>query len=267
MVKIPKRFWSACIAIKLSISSADMRLVTGEKPYGARMTIPRYPAADGWRIMRRLMLAASVLVTSLQTPAGETLLSSQKYVASNDHEYSDYALRRIKHWQSIIQSAGQLPEPEKLQAVNDFFNDMRFISDSEHWGQDDYWATPLETLVSNGGDCEDFSIAKYFTLREMGVPLEKMRLTYVKAIDLNQAHMVLTYYETPDADPLILDNLVRQIETATNRHDLLPVYSFNADGLWLAKEHGQDLHVGSSSRLSMWNAVIERINTELLAMR
>jgi predicted transglutaminase-like cysteine proteinase len=207
------------------------------------------------------------MVTSPQTPAGDTLLSSLEYVASNDHEYSDYASRRIKHWQSIIKSAGQLPEPEKLQVVNDFFNDMQFISDLEHWGLDDYWATPLETLVSNGGDCEDFSIAKYFTLREMGVPLERLRLTYVKAVDLNQAHMVLTYFETPDADPLILDNLVRQIETAANRHDLLPVYSFNADGLWLAKEYGQDLHVGSSSRLSMWNAVIARINIELLATR
>lgn len=244
-----------------------MRQVIGKNPYGERMILPKYPAADGWQIMRRLILAASVLATSLQTPAGETLLLSQKYIASNEHGYGDYALRRIKHWQSIIQSAGSLPETEKLHAVNDFFNDMRFISDSEHWGQDDYWATPLETLVSNGGDCEDFSIAKYFTLREMGVPLEKMRLTYVKAVDLNQAHMVLTYFETPDADPLILDNLVKVIEPATRRHDLLPVYSFNADGLWLAKEQGMDLHVGSSSRLSMWNAVISRINTELLAAR
>jgi predicted transglutaminase-like cysteine proteinase len=244
-----------------------MRLVTGKNPYGARMILSIFPPVDGWLIMRRLILAASILATSLQTPAGETLLLSQEFIASNEHGYGDYALRRIKHWQSIIQSAGQMREPEKLHAVNDFFNDMRFVSDAEHWGRDDYWATPLETLASNGGDCEDFSIAKYFTLREMGVPPERMRLTYVKAVELNQAHMVLTYFETPDADPLILDNLVREIKPAARRHDLLPVYSFNADGLWLAKEHGLDQHVGSSSRLSMWNAVIKRINTELLAAR
>lgn len=243
-----------------------MFLVTAENT-ALRMTISHSPARTGWPIMRRMLIIASVLLAAFPIQADERYLSTQQYISSNEQNYSDYTLRRIKHWQSMIHSAGNLAESKKLQAVNDFFNDMRFISDLEHWGQEDYWATPLETLVSDGGDCEDFSIAKYFTLREMGVPQEKMRLTYVKALDLNQAHMVLTYFETPDADPLILDNLVRNIEPAAQRHDLLPVYSFNADGLWLAREHGKDQQVGSSTRLSQWNSVISRINNELLAAR
>ena len=117
-------------------------------------------------------------------------------------------------------------------------------------------------LASNGGDCEDFSIAKYFTLREMGIPAERLRLTYVKALKLNQAHMVLTYFPTADADPLVLDNLVGEINSASDRDDLLPVYSFNGKGLWLAKARGADKLVGRSQRLSRWQSVIARIDEE-----
>jgi hypothetical protein len=92
-----------------------------------------------------------------------------------------------------------------------------------------------------------------------------MRLTYVKALELDQAHMVLTYFSTPEADPLVLDNLKDEIQPASQRSDLLPVYSFNADGLWLAKSHGTDQHVGSPERLSQWNSVIARISNEQLA--
>ncbi len=55
---------------------------------------------------------------------------------------------------------------------------------------------PLEFLGSNAGDCEDFTIAKYFSLLELGVSDKKLRLVYVKTIELNQFHMVLAYYST-----------------------------------------------------------------------
>ena len=116
------------------------------------------------------------------------------------------------------------------------------------WGVKDYWATPLEFLSRGAGDCEDYSIAKYFTLKELGVSEKKMRITYVKALKLRQAHMVLTYFETPRSVPLVLDNLIPTIKPATQRKDLLPVYSFNGSGLWLAKSRGSGKKVGSSSR-------------------
>ncbi len=155
---------------------------------------------------------------------------------------------------------------DKLELVNDFFNSLEFVNDIDHWGKEDYWATPLQMLASNGGDCEDFSIGKYFTLREMGIPAERLRLTYVKALKLNQAHMVLTYSPTADADPLVLDNLVDVILNASDRNDLLPVYSFNGNGLWLAKARGADKHVGRSERLSRWRGVIARIDKEQVAL-
>ena len=125
---------------------------------------------------------------------------------------------------------------------------------------DDYWATPVEFLATDGGDCEDFAIAKYFTLRALGVPTDRMRITYVKAITLNQAHMVLAYYPSPGAEPLVLDNLIGEIKPASQRTDLVPVYSFNGDNLWVAREmRGQGQYVGSSSRIGLWRGLLERM--------
>ena len=137
------------------------------------------------------------------------------------------------------------------------------MDDIDLWKQKDYWATPLEMLSIGGGDCEDYSIAKYFTLKELGVDEDKLRITYVKAKELNQAHMVLTYFETKRSIPLVLDNLIIEIKPASQRPDLTPVYSFNGTGLWLAKSRGEGQRVGESSRLSLWQDLENRMKLQL----
>jgi len=175
-------------------------------------------------------------------------------------KYGEQAATRVLRWQALIDSAKDLPEKEKLRRVNDFFNQqIEFVDDAYLWEVNDYWATPLEMLARGAGDCEDYSIAKYFTLRELGVDDKKMRITYVKAIELNQAHMVLTFFETPRSVPLVLDNLIPAIKSATKRRDLLPVYSFNGTGLWLAKSRGSGKRVGASSRLNKWSGLKSRM--------
>jgi predicted transglutaminase-like cysteine proteinase len=193
--------------------------------------------------------------------AGEFALSNE-ILSDIAKKYGDHARQRVLFWNNLIVESRHLAEADKLRKVNEFFNALEFINDIDHWGKEDYWATPLQMLTSNGGDCEDFSIAKYFTLREMGVPAERMRLTYVKALELDQAHMVLTYYSTSDAEPLILDNLVADILPSSRRKDLLPVYSFNGNGLWLAKSRTTDQRIGYSSRLSRWKEVVAKISDE-----
>lgn len=175
-------------------------------------------------------------------------------------KYGMEAVLRVEKWQQLIKTAKDLPESEKLKLVNDFFNQqLEFVDDSFLWGVEDYWATPLEFLSKGAGDCEDYSIAKYFTLRELGVNDNKMRITYVKALELNQAHMVLTYFQTPRSVPKVLDNLIPKIKPATSRRDLLPVYSFNGSGLWLAKVRGAGKRVGGSSRIKMWERMKARM--------
>ena len=119
----------------------------------------------------------------------------------------------------------------------------------------------MESLQRGAGDCEDYAIAKYFTLRQLGVPVDKLRITYVKALQLNQAHMVLTYYPHPGAMPLVLDNLIDTIEPANQRTDLRPVYAFNAEGLWMPGQGGER-QVGDSKRLSRWQDLLKKMRAE-----
>ncbi len=193
---------------------------------------------------------------------GETKSSfsiSEKLLAGVRAQYGQSAERRLVAWQKLIHSSSGLSEDEKLKKVNAFFNQIPFVSDAIHWNKNDYWATPVEFLVSNGGDCEDFSIAKYFTLKVVGISEQKLNMTYVKALSLNQAHMVVTYHSTPSAEPLVLDNIDITIKPATKRPDLLPVYSFNGSGLWLAKARGRGQRVGGSDRLKRWQELLNRM--------
>lgn len=190
---------------------------------------------------------------------------SDRLIAYVGKKYGENAKLRVLDWQKLIATGKNAPIQEKLKLANDFFNRVEFVSDLRHWGKTDYWATPVEMLATNGGDCEDFAIGKYFTLLAMGVPVESLRITYVRALRSNpvdQAHMVLAYYTEPDADPLILDNLDKAIWPASERDDLVPVYSFNGGGLWLAKERGEGRKVGRADRISLWSDLIARMNAE-----
>lgn len=175
-------------------------------------------------------------------------------------------MQNYHDWREMIARSGNANLSDKLRLVNQFFNRrIRFDDDANVWGQVDFWATPLETLGRGAGDCEDYAIAKYFSLIELGVPPSKMFLTYVRArigapgSGITQAHMVLSYYERPDAEPLVLDNLITDIRPAGRRPDLTPVFSFNVDGVWMA---GADKPAAPVDRLTRWADVIIRMKAE-----
>lgn len=209
------------------------------------------------------LLAAVFLFFSclglLRAVAGDGFELEEDVLSRTERMYGGEARRRLLAWQDLIRGADGLTERGKMDKVNGFFNGFDFVSDASHWGMDDYWATPVEFIASGGGDCEDFALAKYFTLKAVGVSENKLTLTYVKALGLNQAHMVLTFYPAPDAEPLVLDNLVDDILPASARTDLLPVYSFNGAGLWIAKQRGRGRHVGDSDRLKRWKELLGRM--------
>ena len=195
----------------------------------------------------------SLLLFILVSTASQALnTQEQRWIKAVKNTYGDRAGKRVETWRREMVQFKNLSEKEKLVEVNRFFNQLNFVNDDRLWGKKDYWATPLEFLGSNGGDCEDFTIAKYFSLLELGVSDKKLRLVYVKAIALNQFHMVLAYYSKPSAEPLLLDNIDGRIKRASKRRDLLPIYSFNGKNLWLMKSKKGQL-AGKSSRLSLWN--------------
>ena len=169
---------------------------------------------------------------------------------------------RIDAWQNMLATEKQGSEAAQLKRVNQFFNhQLRYVEDIDLWREVDYWATPIQALIKGQGDCEDYAIAKCFSLRRMGVPAEKLRITYVKALRQNRAHMVLTYYSSPNAMPLVLDSLMDAIKPASERTDLLPVYSFNGEGLWLTGASGNK-KVGDTKRLSRWQDLLKKMQAE-----
>jgi predicted transglutaminase-like cysteine proteinase len=178
--------------------------------------------------------------------------------------YGPDAASTVAEWRALAEEIGTLPESRKLAMVNDFFNSrIHWVTDSEAWGKDDYWATPLETMGTGMGDCEDFAIAKYVTLVLAGVDVSKLRITYVKAQigGNNAAHMVLAYYPEPSADPQILDNLKLEIHPASWRNDLTPVYGFNSVGLWIGGR-ARAATFDPTAKLSRWRDLLRRASDE-----
>jgi predicted transglutaminase-like cysteine proteinase len=176
------------------------------------------------------------------------------------------ALAGARALQSAMQGATDLDDVGKLRVLNQFFNRrVQSREDTELWGQIDYWASPLEMLDKGAADCEDFAIAKYFSLLALGMPVEKLRLVYVRALlggpgGVVQAHMVLAYYASPNAEPLILDNLITDVRPASRRPDLSPVFSFNSEGLW---QGVSSLAAGDpTARLSRWREILAKAGAE-----
>lgn len=197
------------------------------------------------------------------------LFANNEFISASTYEriskiYGDTARKRVVALNELMVSLKNATEQEKLLRVNDFFNRMTWRDDRDVWGQKDYWATRMEFLGKGSGDCEDFVTAKYFTLKQLGVSTDKLYFTYVKAVEYNQAHMVLSYYETPKSIPLILDNINSRIKIATQRKDLIPVYSFNGDSLFLSKQEGlgQAIPGGNKKQNPKWLNLIDRMKED-----
>jgi predicted transglutaminase-like cysteine proteinase len=190
-------------------------------------------------------------------------------IARLESRFGKGARERLEGWQAYVRDSARpeataraAGEDGLLRPVNRFFNRLPAVTDLAHWGMEDYWATPAESLASNGADCEDYAIAKYFTLKELGVPIARLRLIYVKTGRSGSAHMVLAYYAEPQGDPLILDNLDGSIRPASDRPDLIPVYSFNDEDLLFSSEGAPAVRVSATSNRK-WRDVLEKLEREL----
>ena len=170
-------------------------------------------------------------------------------------------LSKLEQWEKLVQENRYASIYKKLVSVNTFFNQFDFAEDRFLWGKDDYWATLSETLTKNGGDCEDFTIAKYFTLKDLNIPDENMRITYVISLKTKKPHMVLTFNLNFFQEPIVLDTMNNYLFPVSKRPDLVPVYSFNKNGYWLAKKQNgwKGKRLGSATKLSLWRGLLKRM--------
>ena len=215
-----------------------------------------------WRAwLQRLLIATAIAVVALQPRAWD----AERMLAAARRQ-GPQALAGAQALQGVMRSAVDLDDGGKLRALNDFFNRrIQSRDDLALWGQVDYWASPLEMLEKGAGDCEDFAIAKYFSLVALGMPVARLRMVYVRAQiggpgGAVQAHMVLAYYAAPNAEPLILDSLIGDVRPASRRPDLSPVFSFNSEGLWqgVAGASAGD----PVARLSRWREILAKARAE-----
>lgn len=192
---------------------------------------------------------------------------ANKFSFLANSRYGQQAYKNAIELNQLVANLKSASDAEKIQKINDYFNQkIQFVNDIDLWGRSDYWATPLETIGRQAGDCEDFTIAKYIFLKRLNIPDDKLRLTYVRAnmaaygSNTIVAHMVLSYYPTTQSEPFILDNLNPEILPASERKDLTPIFTFNSTGLWLGSSNTSK--GSSTSHLSKWRDVLLRIKTD-----
>ena len=152
-----------------------------------------------------------------------------KLIKDVEEKYGIFAKNRFQSLQKLILELQDKEEKVILEKVNDFFNKVDYSTDEDTYDLKDYWATPFEFLARDEGDCEDYAIAKYLLLKHLGINSNKMYLTYVNLIHYDASHMVLSYFETQNSVPLILDNFEKELLPATQRTDLKPVHYFNPE--------------------------------------
>ena len=168
-------------------------------------------------------------------------------------KYKVFAEKRFAYLQKVLDEVEGGSDLEKLEAVNKFYNDVRYMSDKKVYGKKDYWATPWQFLGKDKGDCEDYVISKYFALIYLRVDSKKLFFTYVRSSKFKAAHMVLTYFETPRSEPLILDNNNQKIFPASKRKDLTPIYNFNGESLYRANKIGTGRKVKNRKAHKKWD--------------
>lgn len=208
-----------------------------------------------------MLLAAAGLL--LAAPNYERILELAQ------QRYGQRGGKAMQAWRAQIDTLRRATETTQVERINEFVNrQVGFYDDLSFWNDKDYWATPLESMGRGGGDCEDYAIAKYISLRILGIGNDKLRLSYVKAriggprSTVSEAHMVLGYYPDPAGEPLILDNLVGSLRPASERADLTPVFSFNSEGIWTGVGGGATPAGSATARLSRWRDVIARLQAE-----
>jgi len=174
-------------------------------------------------------------VNNIKPMAAYPKLFGSKEVASRD-------ISAFKKWTGILNRLDKvsfqqdraamfqgLSLEDKVDAVNSYVNKVTYIEDKNNFGKSDYWATPTE-FFARGGDCEDFAIAKYALLKQLGVPENRMRLAIVQDKIKNIPHAVLIVYTNSGAK--LLDNQMKQTAQVTNVDRYKPIYSINANGWW-----------------------------------
>jgi len=136
----------------------------------------------------------------------------------------------IAAWREKIQDLKKLSPHEQIESVNDFMNKVPYVDDQKRYGADGYWGATPERFFSGGGDCKDYALVKYASLRALGFSPEQLRITVVMDMTKNILHAILIVKESGDA--YVLDNQARNIESIADVHRYQPIFAVNSRSWW-----------------------------------
>lgn len=136
----------------------------------------------------------------------------------------------LKNWINFLETIKTKPLLEQINAVNLYANKKNYILDMANYGREDYWAIAREFLY-NSGDCEDYAITKFFSLRWLGFDMDNLRIVILQDANLRIAHAVLAV--SYNNDILILDNQTQRVVSHKTIAHYLPLYSVNEKKWWL----------------------------------
>lgn len=171
-----------------------------------------------------------------------------------------FILKRLAKYEEVKNKARNLDINNKLTQINLFINGSLAEFDNASMGIDDYWMTPKEFFIKGHGDCEDYVIAKYFTLLELGVKKENLYPAIVKVQGSASFHLVLLYVEDKNKSPLVLDNLSFKILPFSKRTDLTPKVAFNEiDSYTLTREEFLQKANVDWGKENKWEKLLNRV--------
>ena len=178
----------------------------------------------------------------------------------NNSTKKSFILNRIDKYQTLKIKVKDYELIRKLSHVNSFINRILPAHDISTSSSIDYWSTPKEFLLQGHGDCEDYAIAKYFTLLELGVKKESLYLAIVNVKASAGTHMVLLYVENKNSSPLVLDNLSFRVLPFSKRDDLTPVVAFNElNSYEFTKDKFTQLVTIDWQNNNKWDRVLNRV--------
>lgn len=219
---------------------------------------------------KKVALAGLLISLHSQIAAFEV---SDKILERVRAEHGAVAEARLRDWRRLVRHSDARLDIEKLTLVNEFINRAHRIKDINNWRKTDARANPLEFLINHSGDGQDFTIAKLFTLHQMGVDLAKLRISYVKSVgiskgksygkpnEVSRPHTVLAYFESPTAEPLILDNMELRIKPSSARVDLEPIYLFDPRDILIIDRDSQALPEEKSNHIVKWQNLLPNLET------
>lgn len=182
--------------------------------------------------MRILGIILAVSLSLKSASSAEKYVIDGAILTALSQQYGPHAIKRAQHLVGVMNEIKDANESVKIERINTFFNTVPYAHDIKTWGKPDYWATLFEIVGTDRADCEDYVIAKFFILKELGVDTSKLYFTHVRAMKYKfSSHLVLTYYPQYESVPYVLDNLYQKVLPATQRGDLVVIGTYSSNDL------------------------------------